>query len=375
MRDPKTNHNIQWKEGKKEEGNKRMHKRDREEERRMMEDIDRKISMLISNVEMQFSYLSSKLDFVLTQLIQEQRKDRGDGEFGSDSSSGRRKITTSPLPFTGPSSYFSTILEKEPSQPVSVAFTPNRDLVICDSKTKKVQVFDEHGEHLFQLDPRGVSQLMNPWGVVVDHRGHFIVSDSSSHQIKEFDRRGRFIKSFGGCGSGLGQLNRPRGIAVDREGFLFVCDSKNHRVQVIDQSEHLINSFQTDPSISAFNPCGIGMDQRGDLIAVSDSDSHCVHLFDCHGSHLRTFGSRGSSEGQFNFPVGIAVDSEKRIIVCDSNNHRVQVFDQHGAFLASFGSIGRGSGQFNFPHSISIDPASRVAICESHNQRIQLFDH
>lgn len=353
-----------------------MHKKNHEEERRIIEDLDRKVSLLLSNVEMRFSYLSSKIDFVLTQLTQHHGSDRRDDDFRSESSSGKgRRITRSPLPFSGPSSYFSTILEKEPSQPISIAFTPNGDHVVCDFKTKKVQVFDEQGDHLFQIDPSGLSQLKNPCSAAVDQRGQIYISDSSSHQIKEFDRRGRFIKSLGGCGSAPGLLNRPKGIAVDREGFLFVCDSKNHRVQVFDRLGHVINSLQADPSISTFNPCAIGMDERGELIAVSDNESHCVHLFDCHGSHLRTFGSRGSNEGQFNFPVGVAVDSEMRVIVCDSNNHRVQVFDEHGSFLASFGSIGRAPGQFNLPHSISIDSSGRIAVCESHNQRVQLFDH
>jgi len=46
------------------------------------------------------------------------------------------------------------------------------------------------------------------------------------------------------------------------------------------------------------------------------------------GAHVRTIGSRGSGNGQFNnLSGGIAIDSDGRIVVADTLNHRVQVLD------------------------------------------------
>jgi len=43
------------------------------------------------------------------------------------------------------------------------------------------------------------------------------------------------------------------------------------------------------------------------------------------GSHVRTIGSEGSGNGQFNFPYGVLVDGQGRIIVSEYVNHRIQV--------------------------------------------------
>jgi hypothetical protein len=44
------------------------------------------------------------------------------------------------------------------------------------------------------------------------------------------------------------------------------------------------------------------------------------------GGHVRTIGSRGSSNGQFTYRCGgIAIDSDGRMVVADTCNNRVQV--------------------------------------------------
>jgi hypothetical protein len=44
------------------------------------------------------------------------------------------------------------------------------------------------------------------------------------------------------------------------------------------------------------------------------------------GSHVRTIGSPpGKGNGQFNYPYGVLIDGQGRIIVSDCSNHRIQV--------------------------------------------------
>ena len=52
---------------------------------------------------------------------------------------------------------------------------------------------------------------------------------------------------------------------------------------------------------------------------------------------IKSFGSYGSEDGQFDEPYGVDVDEEGRIVVCDSGNGRVSVFEKDGTFLFSFG--------------------------------------
>ena len=53
---------------------------------------------------------------------------------------------------------------------------------------------------------------------------------------------------------------------------------------------------------------------------------------------LGQFGSQGSGAGQFQTPVGVAVDQASGdVYVADSGNARVQKFSATGAFIAAWG--------------------------------------
>ena len=88
------------------------------------------------------------------------------------------------------------------------------------------------------------------------------------------------------------------------------------------------------------------------------------------------FGSRGPGAGQFQTPVGVAVDQTNGdVYVADSGNARVQKFSATGAFIAAWGwgvsdgvaqsevctsncqagIAGSGAGQFSNPTSIAVD--------------------
>lgn len=51
---------------------------------------------------------------------------------------------------------------------------------------------------------------------------------------------------------------------------------------------------------------------------------------------VRAWGERGSGEGQFNDPTGIAVTDDE-VFVADARNGRIQVFDKNGVFRRAFG--------------------------------------
>jgi DNA-binding beta-propeller fold protein YncE len=58
------------------------------------------------------------------------------------------------------------------------------------------------------------------------------------------------------------------------------------------------------------------------------------------------WGSTGTSDGQFNEPHGIAVDSDGNVYVVDRFNHRIQKFTSTGIFLDKWGGFGTGDGKF-----------------------------
>jgi len=57
---------------------------------------------------------------------------------------------------------------------------------------------------------------------------------------------------------------------------------------------------------------------------------------------VRSWGSLGAGDTQFNQPSGIALDGQGNVWVADYGNNRIKKFDSSGALLAVFGTTGAG---------------------------------
>ncbi len=121
-------------------------------------------------------------------------------------------------------------------------------------------------------------------------------------------------------------------------------------------------------------PSGITFNQRGKIM-VAEYDRHCISIFSSSGEKLRSFGSRGSGQGQFNAPCGLALDGEGNILVVDSNNHRIQKFTSGGQLLTSVGTKGNGCLQFDHPNGITFNATNNmVYVVDAFNHRVQVLN-
>ena len=84
-------------------------------------------------------------------------------------------------------------------------------------------------------------------------------------------------------------------------------------------------------------------------------------------------GGGGSGDGQFVWPVGVALDSRGRAYVTDEHLHRVTVFDDSGGFLAKWGVHGSGAGQMDGPAGIAVDSDDNLYVVDQNNGRVQKF--
>ena len=75
---------------------------------------------------------------------------------------------------------------------------------------------------------------------------------------------------------------------------------------------------------------------------MADKTNNRVQVFDKFGNFLSEFGGKGTKQGQFMSPEGVAVDqSDGMIFVADSENNRVQVFNANSTYYTKFGSKGK----------------------------------
>jgi DNA-binding beta-propeller fold protein YncE len=82
-------------------------------------------------------------------------------------------------------------------------------------------------------------------------------------------------------------------------------------------------------------------------------------------------GGRGTGKGEFDSPVGIAIDPNGNVFVADTNNGRIEKFSPTGAFLDIIGTKGSGQGQLGAPNGIAVDHAGNIYVADASNHRVQ----
>lgn len=81
---------------------------------------------------------------------------------------------------------------------------------------------------------------------------------------------------------------------------------------------------------------------------------------------LAAFGEKGTGDGQFNVPIGIAINAANEVFVSDTHNNRVQRFSRDGKFLDKF-----STGEF--PGGIAIDRGGLVYVAAMMSHKISVF--
>jgi hypothetical protein len=74
----------------------------------------------------------------------------------------------------------------------------------------------------------------------------------------------------------------------------------------------------------------------GSIFASTGYGANIIHKFDATGKLLKSFGSKGDDEKQFNTPHGLAIDSrfgEPRLLVADREKRRLVHFDLNGEWI------------------------------------------
>ena len=120
-------------------------------------------------------------------------------------------------------------------------------------------------------------------------------------------------------------------------------------------------------------PVGIAIDDQGRLV-IPDNGNNRVQRCTAQGA-CEVFGKRGSGLGEFVWPLGVAIDSLGRIIISEAGNDRIQLRSQDGTWT-SFGSSARDGppGTFRLPAGIAVDDQDRIIIADEKNHRIQICD-
>jgi DNA-binding beta-propeller fold protein YncE len=261
--------------------------------------------------------------------------------------------------------------------PFSIAFVPAHDelLIAASCGSNTVRVF----------------RLRNPSSSSSDE---YTAPSSDEYTAPEL------LCKFGRKGSADGEFDSPRGVAVTADSMhVVVVDHSNHRVQVLkltvapdsssaqlafvrviaDEGSHSLDTGLKGPFGAVLRQVGqretvVVVEQRnnrlseyeldgrfvktigegqirqpidvtilsaGSEVAVTEYDTHMVSIYNLEtGDRVRSFGSEGTSDGQFRRPVAITSDSHGHLLVLDEHTVRMQAFTQEGEHLLTRSDLG-----------------------------------
>jgi hypothetical protein len=272
-------------------------------------------------------------------------------------------------------------------------------------------------------------------GIVVEQNGNIIFADTNNHRV----RRIVFPSTPGGAvtietiaGTGVSgfngdvdengnrraattaQLSSPTGVAKNHvTGDIYVVDSLNHRVVEIDGPTGQIRTVAGSPTaptagfVDQVPAADARFDQplrvavSGNTLIVSDPGNGRVRRVNLGSQTVDTIagtnilglaGDGGPAiSARFGAPIGIAVDSQGRVVVADKLNNRVRRFTIGGNILTIAGSgvdpfSGAGlsgfsgdggpatSARLDSPVDVAIDQAGNILIADQGNRRIRKID-
>lgn len=169
-------------------------------------------------------------------------------------------------------------------------------------------------------------------------------------------------------------FEKPVGAVSLSDGLMAVLDERNHNVLIVSSAGQHIRTLGTKGNAQGqFQfPRGICSNTAGHVV-VSDWLNNRIQLWEPTGKFVRQFGIRGQGEANLNGPVGVVCDQQDNIYVCDYNNHCVKVFNAAGGFIRQIGKHGQGDGMFLSPSHIVISPGGELLITDAGKHCVQVF--
>ena len=196
--------------------------------------------------------------------------------------------------------------------PSGLAVDDDDNLLVVDAKNNRVQKFAAGGEYIATI---GEEQLDSPWGIGLDSDGNIYVADWGNSCVRKYSADGVPLLTFGGPDlPNGGDLNHPSSVAVDSEGDVYVADWGNKRIQIYSPDGAVITAL------------------HGDAVEFSNWAAEVINSNPDAQKAYRRVKDR-TSLGLFERPVGMAIDSEDRIIVTDSTRGRLQIYAKEKDYM------------------------------------------
>jgi len=227
-----------------------------------------------------------------------------------------------------------------------------------------------------------------------------IVSDGGNHRLEIFELEkldpcagsyapnvSRVVAAKSVISVGLDQISsqgfdgsqkspvEPGSLVRGKDALLYMADPHNSRIVVLDRELNFVRSFGSRGSGDGelLVPSNISFSRDGEILYVVDTYNFRIVAFSRDGKHLFHWGQAGIHDGEFIHPFGMTSGHDGFVYVTDDAANRVQKFDEHGKHVQTWGRWGTEPGQFYKPKGIAQDEKGRLIVADFGNHRAQIM--
>jgi len=243
-----------------------------------------------------------------------------------------------------------------------------------------------------------------PTGVVADGSGNLFVADMLNNEIRKVVISTGVVTTLAGStisgssdGTGTAaSFNWPYGVAIDGNGNLYVADQRNNEIRKIVLSTGAVTtlagsttagSVDGTGTAASFNwPSGVAIDSNGNLYVADQRNNEIRKIVISTGVVTTLAGSTsaGSANGtgtaaSFSYPTGITTDGNGNLYIADQHNNEIRnVVISTGVVTTLAGSTTAGSANgtgtaasFTYPTGVAIDSNGNIYIADQSNTEIR----
>ena len=258
--------------------------------------------------------------------------------------------------------------------PYGIAISCKGHVIVTENGSHQVSIYNKQWRKIRSFGGKGSGQgqFNQPVDVTVDDADDMYVVDKENHRVQKLTLVGEFIASVGSYGNGQLQFVYPFGVTYNKSsGKIYILSF--YKVQVLNTDLTLHSTFGKKGNLRCVGgfdiPVGISCDATGNVL-VTDSELNRIQVFTPDGKFIHGL----CNPMQFKDPRNIFTDHDTGVMyVTEGLGHRVSMLTATGEFIRSFGMYGSGDGQFKYPVGIAIDEDEKIIVADKNNNRLQIF--
>jgi DNA-binding beta-propeller fold protein YncE len=259
--------------------------------------------------------------------------------------------------------------------PSSVAVSSSRRLLVFNRGDHPLIEFDAEGKFVRSM---GEGLYVRPHGMRIDADGNIWTTDVAGHTVTKMNPQGQVVLVLGVKGqagewneaAGSRLLNEPNDLAFGPGGFVFVVQGHGRaepRVLKFDKTGKFVKAWggkgtgpgQFDIAHSAV------VDAQGNVY-VADRQNRRVQIFDSDGKYLKEWKFAG-------LPCGLYIGAGQQMYLVTGFAGQILKLDSNGRAVAATGQPGKGLGEFGEAHYMTLGPTGEIYVADTVNPGLQKF--